>query len=148
MSKLKYLDKSDMRDFTNLRYLYLYNNVLEFLQSDVFRHNTQLEYISFYANRLMHIGSKVLNDLPRLRTAYFNKNICIDKQAVSSEKEISELRLEIAERCSDITMEDLMSLLSTNNAKISKMESKIIEMSEQLKSFIEIVKQLKPNNSN
>jgi hypothetical protein len=98
MNKLSHLERDDLKEFTKIRFLYLYTNQLKVLESDVFTYNTALEYISFYNNRLMHIGSKILQPLKRLRTAYFNKNICVDKQAVGSQEGISELRLEIAQQ--------------------------------------------------
>lgn len=146
MNKLKYLERSDLEEFTKIRYLYLYTNQLEVLQSDVFQSSPTLEYVSFYNNRLMHIGSKILLPLKKLRTAFFNKNICIDKQA-SSEQGISELRLEIAERCSDITDEDLMTMLKTNHMKVSSLEAKVDEMSEKLSRVVEYLSFLKADNA-
>lgn len=146
MNKLKYLEKEDVKEFTKMRYLYLYSNLLEVLQSDVLQDNTALEYVSFYNNRLMHIGSKMLTPLKRLKTAYFNKNICIDKQAVSNEQGISELKLEIATQCSDITDEDLMEMLKLNQMKVDKLEEKVELISEQLTSAIELLKLLTFDN--
>lgn len=145
MNKLKYLEKNDLKEFTKMRYLYLYSNQLEVLQSDVFQNNEALEYVSFYNNRLMHIGSKLLLPLPRIRQAYFNKNICIDKQA-ASEQGMSELRLEIAERCSDITDEDLMNILKDNQMKVNKLEAKVVQISEQLTNVIEMLHSIKSGN--
>lgn len=138
-NRLKYLEKSDLKEFANIRYLYLYSNLLEVLSSDLFQNNEALEYISFYNNRLKHIGSKVLLPLKKLRTAYFNKNICIDKQAVSSEQGISDLRLEIALQCSDITDEDLMRMLKNNEMKVDILQSKVNEISEQLTTAIKML---------
>lgn len=137
MNELKYLERDDMKDFKILRFLYLYSNHLENLQSDVFLDNLELEYVSFYNNRLMHIGSKLLNPLKKLRTAYFNKNICIDKQAVQSFKEVAEIRLEISERCSDITDEDLMNVLKQNHEKIISLEQTVVLISNQLSELVQ-----------
>lgn len=137
MNELKYLERNDMRDFTKLRFLYLYSNHLENLQSDVFLDNLELEYVSFYNNRLMHIGSKLLTPLKKLRTAYFNKNICIDKQAVQSFKEVAEIKLEISERCSDITDEDLMNVLKQNQEKIASLEGTINLINNQLSELVQ-----------
>lgn len=139
-NQLKHLERNDLKEFTKIRYLYLYTNQLEVLQSDVFQFNQALEYISFYNNRLMHIGSKILLPLTRLKTAYFNKNICIDKQAVMSEQGISELKLEIAQQCSDITDEDLMNMLKLNNMKVNKLENRVAQISEQLNTIVELLK--------
>lgn len=135
MNKLKYLVRDDVKEFTKIKFLYLYSNHLENLQSDVFLDNLELEYISFNNNRLMHIGSKLLTPLRGLRTAYFNKNICIDKQAVHSEKEVAEIRLEISERCSDITDEDLMTVLKQNQERIMIVEEKVNELKDIIQQF-------------
>lgn len=134
MNNLAYLVKEDMKIFPKLKFLYLYNNVLSNLQSDVLEDNLALEYVSFYANNLKHIGSRLLRPLKSLRTAYFNKNICIDKQAVASPREIAEIKLEISERCSDITDEDLLIILKQNQEKIMSLEEKISQLSEFITS--------------
>lgn len=136
MNNLAYLEKDDMKVFSKLRFLYLYNNVLSNLQSDVLEDNTKLEYVSFYNNHLAHIGSRLLTPLKSLKTAYFNKNICIDKQAVHNAREIHEIKLEISERCSDITDEDLLTILKQNQEKIASLEEKIAQMSDQLNEFV------------
>lgn len=145
LNRLKYLERNDLKEFLNLRYLYLYSNVLETLQSDVFLSNTALEYVSFYNNRLTHIGSKLLSPLKQLKKAYFDKNICIDKQA-ASEQGISELKLEIAQQCSDITDEDLMNMLKISNMKVTKLEAKVAQISEQLINVIEMLILIKGDN--
>lgn len=145
LNRLKYLVRNDLKEFSKLRYLYLYSNMLETLQSDVFLSNTALEYVSFYNNRLMHIGSKILSPLKQLRKAYFDKNICIDKQA-ASEQGISELKLEIAQQCSNITDEDLFNMLRFNNIIVTKLEAKVAQISEQLTNVIEMLTLTKGEN--
>lgn len=136
MNGLAFLEKDDMRVFDKLRFLYLYNNVLQTLTSDVFEENLQLEYVSFYGNLLKQIGSNILTPLKSIKTAYFNKNICIDKQAVHNLREIAEIKLEIAQSCSNITDEDLMTVLKKNQEKLTNLEEKMMQLSEQLNEFI------------
>ena len=135
-NQLRYLVKEDLKEFRDLRFLYLYDNDLEDLKSDVFEHAQKLEYISLHSNRLVHIGAKILLPLRKLKTAYFNRNICIDKQAKSDEG-MSDLRLEIAERCSEITNEDLMNTLKQNQAKIEDLQAIVKVIGEKLSNFIE-----------
>lgn len=134
-NNLKYLEKDDIKEFQKLRFLYLYSNKLEFLQSDVLQENRELEYVSLHSNRLKHIGSKMLAPLLKLKTAYFNKNICIDKQAVHSEHDVADLRLEIAQKCSDITDEDLFLNLKENQMRLSQLEEKIDTLTNLVKSM-------------
>lgn len=146
-NKLKYLEKSDLKEFGKLRFLYLYSNQLEVLQSDVFQNNPALEYVSFFNNRLMYIGSNILVPLKRLKIAYFNKNICIDKQA-TTDQGLSELKLEISHQCSEITGEDLMNMLQLNHMKLMKLETKLAQLSDQLASLVELLNPLKAENKN
>jgi hypothetical protein len=134
-NKLEYLEKDDIKEFQKLRFLYLYSNKLEFLQSDVLQENKELVYVSLHSNRLKHIGSKMLAPLLKLRTAYFNKNICIDKQAVHNEHDVADLRLEIAVKCSDITDEDLFLNLKENQMRLSQLEEKIDALTSLVKSM-------------
>lgn len=145
MNKMKFLEKDDLKDFDNLRFLYLYNNRLEVLQSDVFEHTKALEYVSLHSNRLMHIGAKILLPMKHLKNAYFNRNICIDKQA-ASEQGMSELRLEIAQQCSDITDEDLMNTLKQNQAKIEELEATVKIIGENLANVLEIMRSMSEGN--
>lgn len=145
MNKLKSLERNDLDEFAKIRYLYLYSNQLEVLQSDVFESNLNLEYVSFYNNRLTHIGSKLLMPLKKLKAAYFNKNICIDKQA-ASEQGMSELKLEIAQQCSDITDEDLMNMLKENQMKVGQLEEKVSQISDQLATVIDILNDWRAEN--
>lgn len=139
MNGLKYLEKSDLKDFVKLKFLYLYKNQLETLPSDLFIHNPALEYISFFDNRLTNIGSKTLMPLQSLKIAFFDKNICIDKQATTYEG-LLELKLEIAQQCIETTNEDLMSMLKLNQMRMMKLETKVSLLSEQLASVIELLK--------
>lgn len=145
MNKMKYLEKDDLKDFDNLRYLYLYHNHLEVLHSDVFEHTKELEYVSLHSNRLMHIGAKILLPMKNLKNAFFNRNICIDKQA-ASEQGMSELRLEISQQCSDITDEDLMNILKQNHAKIEELEATVKVISENLANVVEIMRSMSEGN--
>lgn len=136
MNALAFLEKDDMKIFTKLRFLYLYNNVLQSLKSDVLEDNLDLQYVSFYGNQLAHIGSNLLTPLKSLKTAYFNKNVCIDLQAVHNLRDLAEIKLEISQRCSDITDEDLMQVLKQNNEKLINLEMKMSQLSEQLSDFM------------
>lgn len=139
MNGLQHLTREDMKEYRNLQYLYLYHNELEFLASDVLEDNTELVYVSFHSNRLSRIGSKLLFPLLKLRTAYFNNNICIDAQAVVSEQDVAEIRLEIATRCSDITSEDLMGMLKENERKIQRLEESLSRVINQMSTVVDVL---------
>lgn len=142
---LKYLDRFDLQSFIKLRFLYLFKNEIEFLQSDLFQDTPHLQYVSIHSNRLKHIGSKMLAPLKDLRTAYFNKNICIDQQAVHSEYDVAELRLEIAQKCSDITDEDLYLNLKENQSKLDQIEQKVDLLSRIVTEFMSVNNKTKLN---
>lgn len=137
---LRYLDRIDLKPFSKLRFLYLYKNNIEYLQSDLFHDNPLLQYVSLHSNRLKHIGAKMLAPLKNLKTAYFNKNICIDQQATHSEYDVAELRLEIAQKCSDITDEDLYLNLKENQSKLDQIEQKVDSLSKMIEELNNVIK--------
>jgi hypothetical protein len=147
MNKLEYLTREDMSEYKMLKYLYLYHNELQFLTSDVLEDNKDLVYVSFHSNKLSRIGSKLLNPLNELRTAYFNNNICIDAQAVVSEQDVAEIRLEIATRCSDITKEDLMGMLKENERKIQLLSESLSGVINQMSTLVDTLNKMNNTNS-
>jgi hypothetical protein len=55
---------------------------------------------------------------------------------VHSPKEIAEIKLEISERCSNITDEDLMNELMQNREKLINLESQMLQLTEQFNELI------------
>jgi hypothetical protein len=118
-SKLKLITKDDLKPFPGLRVLYLYKNLLETLDDDVFKHNPQIFRISFHGNKLKVIGENVLMSLKKLNNADFSNNICIDKNA-ENESEILQLIIDLESKCKGPNSKTNML-----EAKVKSLEAKV-----------------------
>jgi hypothetical protein len=98
---LKELTKEDLKQFPQLRHLFLDKNDLEWLKSDVFVFNPKLEEISFLDNeKLKFIGANLLDSLPKLWNADFRSAGCIHFFAGSPET-LNNLKTELKTKCKD-----------------------------------------------
>ncbi|KAG5669093.1 hypothetical protein PVAND_016990 [Polypedilum vanderplanki] len=97
-SQLKELNSKDIKNYKDLKSLWLPLNHIENLNNSVFAYNEKLEKLSFYGNRLKFIKSQILMPLKFLKFVSFEKNICIDIAAENSEK-FDIIRSEIIEKC-------------------------------------------------
>lgn len=77
-SQLKSIEKADLQQFPSLRLLWLRQNDLEHLSSDLFKFNKNLESIDFAFNKLRFVGANLLQPLQHLRDASFVEAGCID----------------------------------------------------------------------
>lgn len=98
-SKLKSINKSDLKHFMRLKSLDLRGNGLESLDGDLFEFNPEIEYINFSDNKIKFVEENVLNSLLKLKHANFLENICINDEATSKTK-ISILIEKIEKQCS------------------------------------------------
>lgn len=100
---LAMLTKEDFYDLGTLRGLWLPENLLKSLPSDIFMNLQGLRHLCFYKNHLKFIGADILNPLKVLERANFNENACInmsyDKDKDPPEK-LQQLKQEIIEKCS------------------------------------------------
>lgn len=98
-SELKELTFETMKNFPELRSLWLPLNHVEILLNGIFEKNPKLEKLSFYGNRLKMIGSRVLMPLKNLIFASFEKTDCIDMSAWS--ESLNELKNQVAIKCDE-----------------------------------------------
>lgn len=96
-SRLKAIHQDDMQQMPKLRFLYLAYNHIEILDKDVFEFNPELEFINVKWNRLAVIGD-ILKQLPKLSYAYFDENLCIEKDAETRDQ-FKELANGIRDNC-------------------------------------------------
>jgi len=97
-SELKTISKDDLKPFTNLMYLVLFNNHLVSLDGDLFVENPRIELINFSVNQIKNVGAGLLDPLTKLTEARFNGNPCIDTQSLTASG-IDSLKQELAEKC-------------------------------------------------
>lgn len=76
---LKEVSKADLQQFPRLTHFSMANNVLEWLDDDLFEFNPQLEIISFRGNKkLKFIGKNLIKSLTNLRFVDIRSAGCID----------------------------------------------------------------------
>ncbi|KAL7012481.1 hypothetical protein ACKWTF_014873 [Chironomus riparius] len=97
--RLKEIQQSDLRPFTKLVLLSLYNNDIEFLEDGLFAYNPELEFVSFFYNKIIHIGSQVFDNLNKLTWLYLHKNTCIDMDAENNQTAVKEVISQAKVKC-------------------------------------------------
>ncbi|KAJ2954273.1 hypothetical protein O0L34_g2524 [Tuta absoluta] len=58
-----------------LKYLYLYRNRIQHIDSDVFQHLQHLEQLYLHVNEIKHIEPQTFSNLPRLERLYLHNNL-------------------------------------------------------------------------
>lgn len=101
-SELRTIEQDDLKPFSSLKDLYMVNNKIDKLDSDLFQFNPELRAIQFNANKIKFIGRNILSPLPRLDQADFSNNDCINKFAYEK-KEFPELIAEMETKCAPPT---------------------------------------------
>lgn len=132
---LKAITKEDLKQFPNLRVLWIYANDLLTLPSGLLEHNLKLNYISFWNNNINSIADDIFDPLEGLERVILKENSCISRNAVNR-TQVTELKLKIAEKCKptalpgrDLDMELLAlkkmidSLKIENNQILGELES-------------------------
>lgn len=104
---LKTIDQSDLKPLANLNELWLGNNDLEYLESDLFEFNPEIRILVFTKNKLKYIGDNILAPLPHLSKANFNKNKCIDAYA-GTRLERKHLEKQLEKKCPRPRKDDLI----------------------------------------
>lgn len=97
---LKAIEQADLKPFRDLQELYLHNNEIETISSDLFEFSRQLRFIHFSWNKIKFIGENVLKPLTKLRRADFYDNVCIATSSLTA-PQMAKLLNEIKEKCSN-----------------------------------------------
>lgn len=97
-ANLKSVSNADLKQFANLREIWILSNNLEYLESTLFQYNENVAFISFSGNKIKYIGEHFFNFLPKLLQALFYYNECIDDEATVV-SELSSLKQKIKEKC-------------------------------------------------
>lgn len=82
---LRELNAEDLKNFINLKSLWLPLNHVEVLKNGVFDKNLKLKKLSLFGNRLSVIEPNVLTPLKYLKFVSFERNKCIDATAEGSD---------------------------------------------------------------
>lgn len=97
-SNLIHLSCDDLKSFYNLTIFSATGNPLESIDGDLFRYNPSLQLVDLSSNKIREIGENLLLTLPKLKEAYFAKNLCVDENA-KSPIEILRLNVKLPRLC-------------------------------------------------
>ncbi|KAL7012431.1 hypothetical protein ACKWTF_014849 [Chironomus riparius] len=97
--RLKEIQQSDLRPFTKLVYLNLYQNDIEFLEDGLFAYNPELKFVSLSYNKIIHIGSQVFDNLNKLTWLWLLGNTCIDMDADNNQTAVKEVISQAKSKC-------------------------------------------------
>jgi Leucine-rich repeat (LRR) protein len=101
------LERISSRDFLNLpsclRIVFLYNNKLREIPSDLFRFTPNVEVVALNGNQIKHVGNNFLDSLnvKTLQKLGIFENSCTNFEVVGmgNEKKIDELKIELKTKC-------------------------------------------------
>jgi hypothetical protein len=96
-----YLDQSNIKmiaanaflELTELKWIALWNNQIDYLKRETFQHNLKLEYVNFNGNRIKMINPKFFDHLEKLVEVNFANNLCVDKSYDLSKTSLDDVRL-------------------------------------------------------
>jgi hypothetical protein len=80
-SRLREIRQIDLRPFTKLRHIDLYDNKIEVLEQDLFKYNRELEEIWMSNNNIKVVDMTAFDGLRKLKALYFGGNICVGESA-------------------------------------------------------------------
>jgi hypothetical protein len=101
------LEKVTSRDFLNvspkLKIIFLYNNKIQEIPSDLFTLTPNIEYLALNGNQIKHVGLNFINslNLATIKKLGIFGNSCTNFEIVGADnkKKIDELKLELKEKC-------------------------------------------------
>jgi hypothetical protein len=128
--------QSDLRPFTTLRLLSLWQNNITFLEKDIFKYNTKLELIDVGINKITSIYPTIFDRLTKLTTLHVHSNECIsDGRASDKRQSVLALIEEVVKQCSSRAE----GLVLDNLAKIDKVEQDLLEFRQRSENHLTAV---------
>jgi hypothetical protein len=98
--KMRELHQADLLPLTQLKFLHVSDNEIEYVEHELFIFNQQLEVIAMARNRIVNIDADVFDDLKNLRYLNLEGNGCI-KGAAEDKKFLKNFLSEVKEKCSN-----------------------------------------------
>lgn len=81
--QLKEIRQTDLKPFTDLRYLDLFENKIEYLEADLFKYNRRLEVIWLSNNKIKFIDDNIFQGLG-ITSLYLAYNDCVSKSVTDN----------------------------------------------------------------
>lgn len=127
-SHMKTIEQRDFKQFSNLRFLSLRENDLQWLESDLFEFVPKLEVIGFAGNKLKFIGANILQSLENLKSVDFQNVGCDDNFGSKAETSdsLEVLKTKLLTQCKP---KDILTLMNDND----ELRQKIYELEKSAK---------------
>lgn len=105
-TSMKTVSSEDLKQFPSLVEFWLYNQLVEYIEPQLFRHNPNLKYIGLYYNKIKYIGSNFFNELPKLTLCDLSGNQCGITGTARNANELKKIRQISGKVCSLIETDD------------------------------------------
>ena len=99
--QLKEIHQSDLKPFSNLVYIFLYENKIEFIEAELFNFNPNLEVVGFQETEIIHIDPNVFDHLIKLRYFWFSDGSCVGEDVEDSREQVQEVIKIVKSNCSN-----------------------------------------------
>ncbi|CAG9810030.1 unnamed protein product [Chironomus riparius] len=121
--RLKEIHQSDLKPFSKLVCLELYENDIESLEKGLFDYNPKLEMVWLSSNKIFHVDVNLFDNLVKLTYLSLDANRCISEYAENDTKKVKEIIKYSKQNCKDMIY--LKKLFPDFMANIDKMEENI-----------------------
>lgn len=133
-SNVQHILVGDLNGLTKLRVFDASHNPIEYLDKDFFKNYGTIEKISFYDCHLRIIDSQALDPLVKLNEAYFQLNVCINRETDKAHS-IRSLKAAIRRQCQSSRNQDEI-LNQSNETLICSRAYDEIQTTEKLLPFV------------
>ncbi|XP_070508839.1 relaxin receptor 2-like [Chironomus tepperi] len=134
-SNLTVIKQDDLTPYTNLRFLDLHDNLLDYLSRDLFVYNPNLEIVNLSLNQITNIDPDVFDYLNSLRYLNLENNECISDME-NDRNGVKALITEIKEKCNNCDFE----LQKNLENSIKNMKNSYISKYDELRAEIDMLR--------
>lgn len=78
---IKTLNGDELKDYSRLELLDITHSKIERIPGNFLQYTPDLIQVSFLNNEIMEVGENLLDNLPNLTSVFFQRNICINRDA-------------------------------------------------------------------
>jgi hypothetical protein len=101
-SNVSSLCSRDLRQLTQLRFLYIHSGGITHMSAGLFANNKHLEYFGIRANPIHHVDVGTFSSLENLHTLYFVENSCFTGNVFNDTKLICGLVEQLERKCRNL----------------------------------------------
>lgn len=142
-TSMKTISSDDLKQFPDLQEFWLYNQLVEYIEPQLFKHNTKLQDIVLKNNKIKYIGSNFFNELPKLTACDLSNNQCGITGKAKNANELEAIRKASKKTCSSFCSadgddEDVSVSTQSIVYRIEKLEYIIFTLRHELSLYREI----------